>query len=194
MSPETSADPLAGFIRRLPAASLLALVAWILLRPALDITTCGLAQILIRAYEHPRVTRLVESEHRAEVRRADYRADTAIPTIALTEIHFNTVVLLALFLSLRHPLSKVQLERLSIGWAILFLNHVFNLIIHVKFIYASGLGAWSQQNYSELSRNVYGFLQIFTDLPLRFALPFAIWVGFNWTQIMEMFEGGGRRS
>ena len=188
--PPTGATDLRDFFRRLPVATILAVVAWIVLRGVLDSTTCAMAQVITRAYEHPRVTRLVVADHRAELRRADFRADSAIPTVALSEIHFNTAVLLALFLSLRRPLSKVRLKRLVVGWSILFLVQVFNLIIHLKFTYASALGPWSLQHYSDLSRNLYGFLQMFTDLPVRFALPFVIWIGFNWDEIMEMFSGG----
>ena len=174
------------FVRRLPVAAIAALVVWVLLRPALDGAVSGFAQLLIRAYEYPKVTRLVVVDHRAEVRRADMRSDSAVPTVALTEIHFNTIVFLALCLALPRPWSRKQLERLVMGWSVLYLTQSLNLLFHVKFLYASAFGAWSFQQYTEAARNIFGFLQYATDLPGRFAFPFAIWIGFNWDRVMPV--------
>jgi len=188
------------FVRRLPVAAIVALVVWILLRSTLDGAVSGFAQLLIRAYEYPKVTRLVVVDHRAEVRRADMRTDSVVPTVALTEIHFNTIVFLALCLALPRPWSRKQLERLVMGWSVLYLTQSLNLLFHVKFLYASAFGAWSLQQYSTVARNVFGFLQYATDLPGRFAFPFAIWIGFNWDQVMPIVglssapKAGGRRS
>jgi hypothetical protein len=167
------------FVRRLPVAAIVALVVWILLRSTLDGAVSGFAQLLIRAYEYPKVTRLVVVDHRAEVRRADMRTDSVVPTVALTEIHFNTIVFLALCLALPRPWSRKQLERLVMGWSVLYLTQSLNLLFHVKFLYASAFGAWSLQQYSTVARNVFGFLQYATDLPGRFAFPFAIWIGLS---------------
>jgi len=187
------------FVRRMAVAAVVALVVWVLLRPALDGAVTSFAQLLIRAYEHPKVTRLVVVDHRAEVRRADLRSDSAVPTVALTEIHFTTIVFLALCLALPRPWSRKQLERLVMGWSLLYLSQSLNLLFHVKFLYASAFGAWSLQHYSTVARNVFGFLQYATDLPGRFAFPFAIWIGFNWDQVMPIVglssapkAGGGR--
>ena len=174
------------FVRRLPIAAIVALVVWVLLRSTLDGAVSGFAQLLIRAYEYPKVTRLVVVDHRAEVRRADMRTDSVVPTVALTQIHFNTIVFLALLLALPRPWSRKQLERLVMGWSVLYLTQSLNLLFHVKFLYASAFGAWSLQTYSAVARNIFGFLQYATDLPGRFALPFAIWIGFNWDQVMPI--------
>lgn len=174
------------FVRRLPVAAIAALLVWVLLRPALDGAVSGFAQLLIRAYEYPKVTRLVVVDHRAEVRRADMRSDSAVPTVALTEIHFNTIVFLALCLALPRPWSRKQLERLVMGWSVLYLTQSLNLLFHVKFLYTSAFGAWSFQQYTEAARNIFGFLQYATDLPGRFAFPFAIWIGFNWDRVMPV--------
>jgi hypothetical protein len=175
------------FLRRLPLALVVAMASWLLLRPALDAAVTGLAEILVRAYEYPRVTRLVVDEHRVQVHRADFRSDSKIPTLPLTEVHFNTIVLLALYLALERPLSRRQLERLVMGWSVLLFCQVLNLVFHVKTLYALGLGEWSQANYSDLARNLYGFGQYFTDLPGRFSFPFLIWLGFNWQPVIAMF-------
>ncbi len=179
-----------SFLGRLPIALAIAMVVWLVLRPALDSTVCGLAEILIRGYEQPRVTRLVPMDHRAEIHRSDLRTGSVAPTISLTEVHFNTIVLLALFLALPRPWSRPQLERLVMGWCLLLAAQVLNLMFHVKFLYATSMGDWSLQSYSGLSRNIYGFGQYFTDLPGRFAFPFLIWIGFNWDLVMAMIMPG----
>jgi len=161
-------------------------IVWLLLRPAVDAAVAGLAQTLIRAFEHPRVTRLVEDGHRVEVHRSDFRSGSGIPTIALAENNFNLIVLLALYLALPRPFSRRQLERLLMGCCVLYLTQALNLVFHVKTLYATGLGEWSQQTYSNLARNVFGFGQYFTDLPGRFSFPFLIWLGFNWDLVMGM--------
>ena len=89
----------------------------------------------------------------------------------MTEVTFNTIVLLALYLALPHPFSRRQLERLFMGWCVLCLSQSINLLFHVKTLYAMGLGEWSQHHYSDLARNVFGFGRYFTDLPGPFLIP-----------------------
>ncbi len=178
--------PHKGFLLRLPVALLVALALWLVLRPVIETAVAGLAQTVIRTFEYPRVTRLVVDDHRAQVRRSDFRTDSGIPTVALTDITFNTIVLLALYLALPRPFSRHQLERLFMGACVLYLTQAFNLVFHVKTMYAMGLGEWSQQHYSGFARNVFGFLRYFTDLPGRFSFPFLIWLGFNWDVVMQL--------
>lgn len=174
------------FLRRLPLTLVVAMTVWLMLRPALDVAVPKFAQVLIRAFEYPRVTRLVPTEHWVEVRRSDFRSGSAIPTVPLTEIHFNTIILLALHLATARPFSRTQLERLLMAWCVLYLTQSLNLVFHVKTIYALALGEWSLQHYSPVTRNVFASLQYFTDLPGRFAFPFLIWMGFNWDRVTEL--------
>jgi len=174
------------FLRRLPLTLIAAIVVWLLLRPAIEWATAGLAQTLIRSFEYPRVTRLVVQDHRAQIRRSDLHTDSKIRSVSMTEISFNTIVLLALYLALPRPFSRRQLERLFMGWCVLCLSQAMNLLFHVKTFYATGLGEWSQHYYSDLARNVFGLGRYFTDLPGRFSFPFLIWIGFNWDVVMGM--------
>ena len=103
------------FLRRLPVTLIAAVIIWLILRPAIDTMVAGLAQTLIRAFEHPRVTRLVVEDHRAQMRRTDLRSDSKLPSASMTEVTFNTIVLLALYLALPRPFSRKQLERLFMG-------------------------------------------------------------------------------
>jgi hypothetical protein len=186
MKPTVGPPAVAVYLRRLPVTVIVAIILWYILRPALDVAVSGAAQFLIRSYEHPKVTRLVAESHLAKVQRTDFRSDSVVPTVALTQIHVNTIVLLALFLALNRPLSRPQLERLFMAWSLLFLSQALNLIFHVKYLYATGLGAWSLSEYTDVGRNVFGFLRYFTDLPGRFSFPFLIWFGFNWQQVTAM--------
>ena len=174
------------FLRRLPLTLIAAVAIWLALRPAIDTVVAGFAQTLIRSFEYPRVTRLVVEDHRVQMRRTDLRTDSKVPSVSMNEINFNTIVLLALYLALPNPFSKRQLERLFMGWCVLCLTQSINLLFHVKALYAMGLGEWSQHNYSDLARNVFGFGRYFTDLPGRFSFPFLIWMGFNWEVVMKM--------
>jgi len=185
------------FLRRLPVTLVAAVVIWLLLRPAIDTVEAGFAQTLIRSFEYPRVTRLVVEDHRTQMRRTDLRTDSKVPTVSMTEVTFNTIVLLALYLALPRPFSRRQLERLFMGWCVLCLSQSINLLFHVKTMYAMGLGEWSQHHYSDVARNVFGFGRYFTDLPGRFSFPFLIWLGFNWEVVMKMLrlseENDGKR-
>lgn len=174
------------FLRRLPVTLIAAVVIWLLVRPAIDTMVAGLSQTLIRSFEYPRVTRLVVEDHRAQMRRSDLRTDSKVPSVSMTEVTFNTIVLLALYLALPQPVSRKQLERLFMGWCVLCLSQSVNLLFHVKTLYSMGLGEWSQHHYSDLARNIFGFGRYFTDLPGRFSFPFLIWLGFNWDVVMKM--------
>ena len=175
-----------SFLKRLPLTLVVAMLVWLALRPVLDSAVSGFTQLLIRSFEYPRVTRLVVEDHSAVVHRSDFRTDSGIPAIPLTEKHFNTIVLLALYLALPKPFSRRQLERLFMGWCILYLTQTMNLFFHVKCLYALSLGEWSVQHYSDLARDFYGFWRYFTDLPGRFSFPFLIWLGFNWDLVTQL--------
>jgi hypothetical protein len=176
------------FLRRLPITLVAAIIIWLLLRPAIEWAVAGIAQTLVRSFEYPRVTRLVVQDHRAQMRRSDLRSDSRVPSVSMTEVTFNTIVLLALYLALPRSFSRRQLERLFMGWCVLCLCQSINLVFHVKTLYATGLGEWSRLHYSDLARNIFGFGRYFTDLPGRFSFPFLIWLGFNWDVVMRMLR------
>ena len=167
------------------------MLIWLVVRPGCDRGVAAGAQLLVRAFEYPRVTRLLVNQGRVEIRRSDLRPGSAVPALPLSEIHFNAIVLLALYLALPGPFRRRQLERLVIGWSLLYLSQVLNLVFHVKLFYASGLGEWSRHCYSDLARHVFGFLQYFTDLPGRFSFPFLIWLGLNWDHGVRLVGVGG---
>jgi hypothetical protein len=187
------ADDLRRVLCRLPMTLLLGMLLWAALRPALDGIASTMAEVLVRAYEVPRVTRLVSNRHWVEVRRSDSPPSSSLPSLPLTGVHFNTVVLLALALALPRPWSRRQVERLAMAWMVLLLTQALNLVFEVKSLYATRCGAWSLENYTPLARDLFGFLQVLTDLPLRFAAPFVVWYGFN-ADVVSGLIGGGEES
>ncbi len=177
-SPPT--DLFASYLRRLPITLVVVMVAWLALRPVLDPAVCGLAQLLVRAFEYPKVTRIEVEDHRAQIIRSDFRRGSDIPTVPLTEIHFNTIVLLTLYFALPGAFSRRRLERLVMAWCVLYMTQSLNLVFHVKTIYALYLGEWSAAHYADWQRNFWGFLRYFSDLPGRFGFPFLLWMTFDW--------------
>ena len=77
------------------------------------------------------------------------------------------------------------------AWTVLLLAQALNLVFEVKSLYATRCGAWSLEHYSRFERDLFGFLQVLTDLPLRFAAPFALWYGFNADVVSGLIGGGG---
>lgn len=183
-------SPLRTFLIRLPLALIAAgAIWWLPLRPALDRAVPAFSELLIRSFEYPRVTQLVpRSDHFVEIRRSDFTRASKIPAIAITPIHFNFIVLLALYLALPLAHSRRQLERLLMGGCILYLSQVLCLLFHVKVIYATQLGQWSMHTYSDAARNFWGYLQYFSDLPGQLGFPFLIWLGFNWDQVLRLIR------
>jgi len=183
-----------SFFKRLPITLIIAMLLWVLVRPIPDHAVAGLAEILIRSFEYPKVTRLEVENHQARIIRSDFRSDSKIPMVPLSEIHFNLIVLLALYFALDRPWSREHMEKLFMGICVLYLTQAINLLLHVKCLYALGMGDWSIQNYSNFSRNFYGFWRYFTDLPGRFSFPFVIWMAFNWDEVIGLLAMTGDSS
>ena len=181
-------DLFRSYLRRLPLALLAVMMLWLAMRPVLDPAVSGLAQVLIRAFEYPRVTRIEIEDHRAKIVRSDFRRDSKIPTVSLTEVHFNTIVLLSLYFALPGAFRRARLERLFMAWFVLYVTQSLNLVFHVKTTYALYLGDWSSLHYADWQRNMWGFLQYFSDLPGRFGFPFLLWITFDWPTFSRLVQ------
>jgi len=75
------------------------------------------------------------------------------------------------------------------GFALLFLTHVLNILVQVKFFYAIQLGGYSPVPYGPWERNIYAFLKQFFELVGRFAFPFAIWMLFTYRETIGYLTG-----
>jgi len=74
------------------------------------------------------------------------------------ELDYNAVILLTLILFSPGLRAGKRMLVLMAGFALLFLTHVLNVLVQVKFFYALQLGGYSQIPYGPWERNIYAFL------------------------------------
>lgn len=175
-SPSRS-DELKVFLRRLPLAVTAAALIWLAIRPVYNPALCRAGEIAARMVEFPKVAKIRLEGGYALIGRTDLRADSGWLKLSLTQIHFNLVPFLGLVLALPRALAGRAAVRVVWALAILVLSHLLGIVINVKVFYASGLGPWSQANYSGAARSAYGALRYFFDIPVTFTLPLLLWVG-----------------
>ncbi|HVN31694.1 MAG TPA: hypothetical protein VMT45_06875 [Thermoanaerobaculaceae bacterium] len=174
------------FLRRLPLALAGAVVLWALARPIYAHALCAATQFLARVAEVPPASAVVLQGDDALLGRTDMRADSGWLKVPLVQIHFNLVPFLALALALPRPLAGGGWRRLLLALAVLAASHVLALLFQLKFLEAFSMGPWSQANYSDLARNVYGTLRYFFDIPVTFALPLLLWIGTYPQQVFAL--------
>jgi hypothetical protein len=174
------------FLRRLPLALAGAVVLWALARPIYAQALCAATQFLARVAEVPPASAVVLQGDDALLGRTDMRADSGWLKVPLVQIHFNLVPFLALALALARPLAGGGWRRLLLALAVLAVSHVLALLFQLKFLEAFSMGPWSQANYSDLARNVYGTLRYFFDIPVTFALPLLLWIGAYPQQVFAL--------
>jgi hypothetical protein len=175
-SPQSSAE-LRRFFRRLPVAILLAATIWVAVKGPYGAALCWVTQTVARQIEYPRAALITPEGDRAVLGRTDLRAGSGRMQVSLVQIHFNLIPFLALALALPGTLRRGGWKQLAMAIAILFVSHALALLWDLKCFYAFSLGPWSEANFSFLSRNVYGSLRYFFDLPVTFCLPLLLWVG-----------------
>lgn len=162
-------------------------VVWMLLTPFYNRFLTAAVQNLVRLTEHPAVTHLVPHEtNYLLIERDDYRPHGKgfITSLRTTDTHFNLVLLGAFFLGI--PGIPWQKKLINLGWAVLIaiFFHIFSLFVEVKFIYATQLGTWSAAHYGAFAQNFWGLLKQLMILPFRFAMPFALWAGFYFPELL----------
>lgn len=131
------------------------------------------AETILRAGERPAVTRLEARRGEIIVERSDFPPAAPRPGLPAADIHFNVVILAALFAASR----PFRPGRALAGLGILFLVHVAALVCQVESLYATRLGAWSEAHYGLFARNVWASAFHVYQIAGRFAAPFAIWWG-----------------
>jgi hypothetical protein len=165
---------------------------WTLTAPIYNALLLRTAETALNLFESPDVTELLlrQGGHDAYVARRDFPpARALVATFRATDLHFHLVLLGTLFLAVPDVPWRERLRNL--GWALLATG-VFDLLlltVYVQAVYATRLGAWSAEHYGPLARNAWGLAEHLLDLPVKLALPFALWVGFYW----RLF-GAGRPS
>ncbi len=144
---------------------------WLALAPPYERALAGAAETILRIGERPAVTRLEAKSGEIIVERGDFPPAAPRPGLPAADLHFNFVILAALF-ALVPPFRP---GRAAIGAAILFAVHVFALCCQVESLYATRLGPWSEAHYGTFSRNFWASAFHVYQIAVRFAAPFAIW-------------------
>lgn len=157
----------------LPVAVLL----WLAITPFYNHLLVNAGERLIRLGESPDQTRIFLREGRyAMLVRGDVSGGQRhLAQLALADLHFNLILLVALFLA---PPGVPQARRWSrLGWAALasLAFHLVLLIFHAEAVYALQLGEWSARHYGAVARNFWGLGKHVLDLPVKLGLPFLLW-------------------
>jgi hypothetical protein len=153
---------------------------WMAITPFYNLFLTMSAERLTHVFEHPAVTELhLTAGQDAILTRADTRAYGKLPySIHVTDIHFPLILLVALFLATPGVPWKERLSNLGVALLALACFDVLDLFLWVKFAYATQLGAWSSEHYGAFASNFWGLSKHVLDLPVKLALPFALWCGF----------------
>ncbi len=167
-------------VRNLLLWILPAVFIWMLVTPFYNRFLSVAGERLARAGEFPAVTRLyIQETHYLLVTRSDMSGKQGfIYKFRVTDLHFTLILTVALFLAV--PAVERRRRAANLGWALLLsvLFHLLVLFFFVKFVYATQLGAWSNENYGAVAQNLWGFGKHLLDLPFKLALPFILWVAF----------------
>jgi len=137
------------------------------------------AETILRTGESPAVTRLGARNGEIIVDRSDFPPAAPRPGLPAADIHFDFVVLAALFAAAR----PFRPARFLLGTAVLFALHVAALVCQVESLYATRLGPWSEAHYGVVARNVWASAFHVWQIAGRFAAPFGIWAA------LVMWEG-----
>ena len=176
--------------RNLAFTAPLAMAGWLLLSPFLSLFVVKAAERLTRLFERPAVTRIELSQGEdALISRGDTRAGGRLPYgVRVTDIHFPLVLLIAIFLATPDVAAGERLANLGYALLIVLFFFIIDLFFWVKFAYATQLGAWSAAHYGPFARNFWGLGKHILDLPVKLALPFALWAAFYLRQLAgELF-------
>ena len=132
---------------------------WLLATPFHSRFPSAAGERLARAGVFPAVTRLyIQETHYLLVTRSDMSGKQGfIYKFRVTDLHFTLILTVALFLAV--PAVERRRRAENLGWALLLsvLFHLLVLFFVVKFVYATQLGAWSNENYGAVAQNLWGF-------------------------------------
>jgi hypothetical protein len=180
--------PVLRLVRNLALAVVPVVLVWLLVTPFYNRFLTYAGANLVRWTESPNVTTLtpaLEDRHYAWIDRDDFPpARRRVGSLRLTDLHFPLVMLGTLFLAVPDVPWRERLANL--GWALLILVffHLALVLFHVKFAYATQLGDWSFEHYGAFRRNFWGLGKHLLDLPIKLALPLALWVGFYYPRLV----------
>jgi hypothetical protein len=151
------------------------MAVWFGFREVYERSLAASAQAIFSAFERPRVTRLTAVKGEILVDRTDFPPDSRRPGLPADDIHFNVVILTALFALQPGFFRGESLLRLLAALALLFVVHVAAVVMQVESVYATRLGEWSAAHYGPVARNLWAGGFHFYLIAGRFAAPFALW-------------------
>ena len=162
---------------RLAAGFLLGLAFWFAFSAPYERAVAAAAQAVTRLLERPATTTLAAGDGEFRVDRADFPPDSPRPGLPAADLHFDFVLLAALFALTPRPLRGENLARFGVATAILFAVHVAALCAQIQSLYATSLGPWSEAHYGPVARNLWAGGFHFWQIAGRFAVPFVLWWG-----------------
>jgi hypothetical protein len=162
-------------IGRGTAGFLAGIALWLALSPLYAIVLAAVCQPLIRATEHPSVTRLVAGGSQIAIERADFAPGSPRPGLPVTDLTFNVILLTTLFAVSRKPFGDRNMLGLLLASLSMMLVHVIAIVANVQSIYALQLGLWSERNYGAVARNFWGAAAHFYRVVGVFGAGFALW-------------------
>jgi hypothetical protein len=164
---------------RLAAGFLVGLILWTALSRPYERTLSAGAEALLRLTESPAVTHLTANPGEILIDRPDFPPAAPRPGLPAADLHFNFVLLVALFALGKKPWRDKSIAQLLLAAVLLWLVHVAALIFEVRSVYATRLGDWSTAHYGAITRNFWAGGFHFYQIAGRFAAPFAIWWPFS---------------
>jgi len=164
---------------RLLIGFLLAFAFFLLFASTYERVLAPAAEFVLRLGESPAVTRLEAPGREFLVKRADFPPGAPYPGLPSRDLHFNFVLLGALFALPPRPWRQQNVMRFLLAALCLFVVHVIFLVFQVESVYANNFRDWSAAHYSAFERNFWGAGFHFYQIAGRFAAPFAIWWFFG---------------
>jgi hypothetical protein len=164
---------------RAAAGFAVGLLIWLGFSRPYESALAAAAETALRTTEWPAVTRLEPENGKFLVVRGDFPPASPRPGLDAADLHFNFVLLAALFALDPAPWRARRVAALLVGCALLAAIHVVALLFQVRALYAAHLGAWSAAHYGPIARNFWAGGFHFYQIAGRFAAPFAIWWGLR---------------
>lgn len=162
-------------IARMAAGFAVGAALWFGFREVYERPLAAAAQSAVRALERPPVTSLSARSGEILLDRSDFPPDSPRPGLPADDLHFNFVLLTALFALQPQFFEGRVLLRWIAALCLLFLVHVAALVFQVESVYAMNLGDWSAAHYGRFARDLWSVGFHFYLVAGRFAAPFAIW-------------------
>ena len=160
---------------RLLIGFVVALGFWFLFSSAYESVVAPAAEFLVRLGERPAVTRIEAPGREFILNRSDFPPSAPHPGLPSPDLHFNFVLLAALFALHPRPWKQDNVVRFLLAALCLYVVHVVFLVFEIQSVYTTRLGAWSAAHYGAFARNFWAGGFHFYQIAGRFAAPFALW-------------------